>query len=66
MVGVWEHPSPIPTPMPQACGSTPAYPYPNAPGVWEHLDDLTVVELLAGFRAQGKPAHLACTNLIAR
>ena len=26
----------------------------------------SVVELLASFHAEGKPAHLACTNLIAR
>tara|TARA_B100000795_G_scaffold31464_1_gene20741 strand:- start:152 stop:718 length:567 start_codon:yes stop_codon:yes gene_type:complete len=35
-------------------------------GVWEHLEDLTVVEMVEGFHGQGKPADLACTNVIAR
>ena len=35
-------------------------------GVWEHLDDLQVVEMVDGFHAAGKPAKMAATNLIAR
>lgn len=35
-------------------------------GVWEHLPDLAVVELVESFHGAGKPAKAACTNLIAR
>ena len=35
-------------------------------GVWEHLDDLQVVEMVDAFHAAGKPAKMAATNVIAR
>ena len=35
-------------------------------GVWEHLGDQAVIEMVEGFHGAGEPANLACTNVIAR